>query len=117
MIPPADMATYMGVLSWAIPAAVFLFVMEWGDAKQAGPLRTVFEPAEPRETARDVLRDIAVWLMAPDLDPETLAIFRERVNAVLGPDRRYVDHIDGNPLNNDPANLRFVEASENRGNR
>jgi len=32
-------------------------------------------PATP-ETARDLLRDIAVWLMAPSLDPETLAVFR-----------------------------------------
>jgi hypothetical protein len=83
--------------------------IEWGDAKQAGPLGTA------PETAQDVLRDLAVWLIAPSLDPETLAVFRDRINAVLGPDRRYVDHIDGNPHNNDPANLRFVEARENRG--
>ena len=37
-----------------------------------------------------------------------------RVLGLLPQDRRVVHHIDGDPRNNDPANLRIIDPRENR---
>lgn len=47
----------------------------------------------------------------------TLGLSRGRIGQIVGPGsvpagRRVVHHIDGNPLNNDPANLRIMDADE-----
>ena len=41
----------------------------------------------------------------------------ERLTAKRKETRHSLDHIDGNIFNNDPANLRIVTLSQNKGNR
>jgi hypothetical protein len=44
-------------------------------------------------------------------------VIRDFLEAYAAGDRTVVHHVDGDPNNHDPANLRIVPTDENRGNR
>jgi len=80
--------------------------------------RSVFSETEQEPT--EIVEPSVVVASRPELDGNTLipAKFRDVITEAIGVkwDDVEIDHVDHNPKNNHPSNLRFLTRKENRSN-